>query len=98
MQNKIFSLEYTAKGDLKGIKVDHKNLIELLYSFGFRRWDLGKDFTFAKIQDHVIEEVTVTDIQDTLINHIKNLPEKLDDGVSREELLQKFYTSPGICS
>jgi hypothetical protein len=92
----IFFLEYTAKGQLKGIKIDHKNLIELLYDMGFRRWDIGRDFTFAKVIDQVIEEVSVTDIQDSLISWVKSLPELLDQGVKRKYLIQKFYTSPGV--
>ena len=79
-----------------GIKIDHKKFIEVLYSFGFRRFDIGKDYIFVRILDQIVTEVKITEIQDELIRYIKGLPLILHEGITRDELLTKFYTSPGM--
>ena len=79
-----------------GIRIDHKKFIELLYSFGIRRFDISDVYIFVRIRDQIVTEVRVTEIQDELIKYIKNLPSILHEGITRDELLTKFYTSPGI--
>lgn len=95
--------EIVSKGDLKW-KIDHLKLIGFLRSIGYRRFDIGKDFIFTQIIDRVIDEVTVTQIQDMVMDYIERLPyfmnedEELqhESGITRNQLLSKFYTSPAI--
>lgn len=93
----LFTVEYNSKGLRRGIKINHKSLIENLYLMGFRRWDINGNFIFAKLESRVIAEVSVTDIQDAVIDFVKSQNEIIEGtDVDREELLQKFFTSPGI--
>ena len=96
-KEKVFYFGTYGKDNVRtGLKIDHKKFIELLYSFGFRRYDIENTYTFVRIQDQIVKEVQVTEIQDELINYIKDLPPVLEEDIGRDELLTKFYTSPGI--
>ncbi len=95
-QKQIFFPEYNAKGENKGIKIDHKAYIDLLFDMGYRRMDLERDFIFVKLHDGVLAEVTPVEIQDALISWVKDLPYQLQDGVTRDQLLEKIFKSPGV--
>jgi hypothetical protein len=81
-------------------KIDHLKLSNFIRSKGYRRYDIGKDYIFIKIVDRVIDEVTVTHMQDMIMDYIDNLSYdsewEHESGITRDELLSKFYTSPAI--
>ncbi|MFA6924418.1 MAG: BT4734/BF3469 family protein [Bacteroidales bacterium] len=91
----FYSPIYDNNNNIKDLKINYKKFIELLYSFGFKRFDIDTDFIFIKIDNQVIQQVTITQIQDYFIKYVKSLPEKLYKGVKREFLLDKFYRNPG---
>lgn len=78
-------------------KVDHRKFIGYLQSQGFRRFDIGKDYIFIGMDEKVIDEVTITYIQDEIIKYINELDKEIleETGIERETLLYKFYASPG---
>lgn len=73
----------------KGIEIDKLNLLTLLFKFGFRRFDISNGFSFVRVMDNIIQEVTTQQIQDSLFDHLKSLPEKLEKNVSREDVTKK---------
>jgi len=77
-------------------KIDHRKFILHLLKSGFRRFDINDDFIFVKIRHRIIHEVTITSIQDEVIHYIETLSQNELDGITTEELLSKFYTSPAI--
>jgi len=81
-------------GNTKDIKIDYPKWIDILYKLGFRRFDIEKSFVFTRIIDQIIEEVSVTHIQDAFINYLEKLPDNLHGGISRESLISKFYRNP----
>lgn len=85
------------QGEIKW-RIDHHKFIQFLRFFGFRRFDINHEYIFIKIKSRIIEEVSITQIQDEVIEYIKTIDQKIlnDDGITRDELLSKFYTSPGI--
>lgn len=90
-----FSRVLNKSGEIEW-KIDHRKFIEHLLASGFRRFDISDNFIFIKIKDRIIDEVTITRIQDEVIKHIKALSKNGLGEISREELLSKFYISPGI--
>ena len=90
----FYSPTYDKDGNLKDLKIDYIKWIEVLYRLGFRRFDMDKNFVFVRIVDQIIEEVSVTHIQDAFINYLENLPEEVSNGISREFLIGKFYRQP----
>jgi hypothetical protein len=79
-------------------KIDHLKFIEFLRSQGFRRYDVNHEYIFVKIHRRIIEVIPITRIQDEVIKYCESLNEYYldEDGITREELLSKFYTSPAI--
>lgn len=86
-------------GDRKW-KIDHRKFIGFIFGKGYRRFDIGKDYIFILIQEKVIDEIPVTQIQDEVMHYIRNLDNEFlkneGNGISKVELLSKFYTSPTI--
>lgn len=90
-------------GDLRW-KINHLKLIAFIRSKGFRRFDIGKDYIFVQIVEKVIEEVTTTNMQDMVFSYLESLTFEMNDkdkivhesGITYNELLSKFYTSPTI--
>lgn len=95
-------------------KIDHLRFVKFLIKNGFRRMDIGKEYIFILILNKIINEVTITEIQDFVIFWIEsadkkyfkideeeNDEEEIDENetyqrlIKREELINKFYTSPG---
>lgn len=95
----IFWFAEIVKSETKW-KIDHLKLIRFIRSKGYRRFDIGKDYIFVQIIDRVIDEITVTNIQDMIIDYINYLSYddelKHESGITRDQLLSKFYTSPAI--
>ena len=77
-------------------KIDHLAFIYFLRHSGFRRFDINEDYIFVKIKDHIIEEIPIHKIQDFVMQHINTLEEEDLEGVTIQELLSKFVTSPAI--
>lgn len=92
-----FSEVTNKQGDIKW-RIDHHKFIQFLRFSGFRRFDINHEYIFVKIKSRIIEEVSITQIQDEVIEYIKTIDQKIlnGDGITRDELLSKFYTSPGI--
>ncbi len=76
------------------VKFNYRKFIDLLYSFGYRRFDLDKQYIFVRVERQIISEVTTVQIQDHFISWIKSLPQKLDFEISRNFLIEKIYKSP----
>ncbi len=98
-QIKIFWFsEQDKEGNVKNCKVDHLKFIDFLKEQGFRRYDVQEDFTFIKITDNIIEEVTTTYIQDFVINYIKSFYDanRKEEEITEEQVLNAFYRSPNI--
>lgn len=79
-------------------KIDHLKFIEFLRLSGFRRYDINQEYIFIRIDQRVIEEITVHGIMDEVLKYIESIDElHLEiDGITRDELNSKFYTSPAI--
>jgi len=92
----VFYYGVYKENEQTGVKIDHKKFIEVLYSLGFRRFDIGKDYIFVQLNDQIVSEVTMTKMQDTFINYINDLPSVLHEAIKKDELLTKFYTNPGL--
>lgn len=79
---------------ISDVKINYRKFIDLLYSFGFRRFDLDKQFIFVRVERQIVNEVTTIQIQDYFISWIKSLPQKLEFDVDRNFLLEKIFKSP----
>lgn len=76
------------------VKINYRKFIDLLYSFGFRRFDLDKQFIFVRVEKQIVCEVTTIQIQDYFIWWLKSLPAKLEYDINRNFLIEKIYKSP----
>ncbi len=96
--NTFWYSELANKSGDKRWKIDHRKLIGFIHKNGFRRFDIGTEYIFVRIRNKVIEEVQVTTIQDEVMKYVNDVPvEKLTkSGISKTELVGKFYTSPAI--
>lgn len=90
----LYKVKKDQDGIVKDLNIQHTKFLELLQSFGFRRFDLEREFTFVKVKENVVEEISKTHIQDTFFRFLKSLPETLPDGLSKEFLREKFTKSP----
>ncbi|MBW8334855.1 MAG: hypothetical protein K0M40_22755 [Prolixibacteraceae bacterium] len=92
-----YSKVVNKQGDIEW-KINHREFIEFLRYIGFRRYDINQQYIFVKIKKRIIEEATVHGIADDVMRYIDSIDESflIEDGISREELASKFYTSPAI--
>ena len=90
----IFKNDETGNQFLKDIKINYVKFIELIYSFGFRRFDIDKDFIYIQLKENVIKEVTILQIQDYFFNYLELLKEELAHGVTKKSLKEKIYNNP----
>lgn len=89
--------EKDRKGNTIGCKIDSYKLIQLIRARGFRRFDVGQDFTFIKIEDNLIDEANPTQIQDNSLSFVNGLGDGMLKGdVTKMDLLSKFYSSPQL--
>jgi len=79
---------------LKDIKINYVKFIELLYSFGFRRFDIERDFIYIHLKESVIKEVSILQIQDYFFNYLESLPDVLSNDVLKKNLKEKIYNNP----
>jgi VirE N-terminal domain/Primase C terminal 2 (PriCT-2) len=79
---------------LKDIKINYVKFTELIYSFGFRRFDIDKEFIYVQLQSNVIKEVTRLQIQDFFFSYLEGLPDALSNGITKKALKEKMYNNP----
>lgn len=94
----IFYKAVFKAGEIVDVVIVNVKYIELLYSWGYRRYDIGEEFVFIKITDNVIKKVTNQQILDELIDHINSLPEEIEDEgnnkIKKHLLKEKIFKSP----
>jgi hypothetical protein len=93
---KFYHQEFNRKTGKHEIKIDVYRLMQLLFSFGFRRFDLenSEDFIFVHIRQNVVKEVSRHHIIDYFFNWLdKNYQDekvKLDN--LKEQLMKGLAT------
>lgn len=90
----VFKTDDDGQQVLKDIKINYVKFIELLYSFGYRRYDIDKDFIYIQLKETVIKEVTVLQIQDYFFSYLDSLPDELSNGIYKKSLKEKIYNNP----
>lgn len=85
---------------VKDVRINYTIWTKLLYSMGYRRFDLGvKGFIFVKVENRVLLEITITQVQDEFIKFLKQMPIENETYDLQEELhdciIEKFYKSIG---
>ena len=85
---------------VKDVRINYTIWTKLLYSMGYRRFDLGvKGFIFVKIENRVLKEITITQIQDEFISHLRKMEIETETYALQDELkeqiIEKFYKSIG---
>lgn len=92
--------QLTDKGGQRNVelKIDHYEFINYIYDLGYRRYDVNNDFIFIQLTGKIIDQVTVTQIQDHIIQKIKNLPDEFweKEGTRKSQLLTKLHAAPGV--
>jgi hypothetical protein len=91
-------LKFNKDGVFLDLKVKLVELRDLLRSFGFVRYDLGKNFIYAKLYEKVIEEVSANQIIDEFETWLNVLPKKIeigDDVIEKKYLLNKIFNGIG---
>lgn len=71
----------------KDVVIADLNLLELLKSFGYRRYDIeGGGYSFVEVKNNIVCEVQPQNIQDSFSRYLKTLPEKIEPHVTRYDL------------
>lgn len=84
---------------LTDLKIDYVKFDQLIYSLGYRRFDMDSDFSFIRIEHNIITQVQPHQIQDHFLRYIDALPETIAAGIKREYLKTKIYKAPeNYCS
>lgn len=74
------------------ISVNRPRFIDLLHANGiYLYFPGGNSYVLCKITDCFIEEITTERIKKIVRDHVNSLPEKLDCGITRIELLDFLY-------
>lgn len=90
----FFKIILDRESRFNGLKINYIKFNEILYSFGFRRYDIERGNIYIKIKNQIIEEVFKNNIQDQFMDFLKSLPEKINKDVTRESIIEKFISSP----
>jgi len=90
----FYSPKFDNRQNVVDVIINYTKLNELLLSFGFRRFDVEADFIIVKVEKNVVEKVNVTTVQDSLFNYLDSLRQQLENGITREMLIEKFNKSP----
>ncbi len=78
-------------GNVKDIVILHSNFNDLLYSYGFRRFDIDRsNYIIVKIANNVLEKVAPVQVQDTFFRLLELLPDEIHDKIPRQLLKEKF--------
>lgn len=87
----LYRVNRHSDGRFKDINIIQHKFNNLLFSFGFRRYDIDlNSWIFVRLEKNIIQRVSITTIQDSFFRYLKSLPEKLNDEISREILIEKF--------
>jgi VirE N-terminal domain/Primase C terminal 2 (PriCT-2) len=92
--NPIFKTDDEGNQVLKDIKINYVKFTELIYSFGYRRFDIDTDFIYVKLQSNVITQVTKLKIQDCFFEYLETLPNELSNGITKKVLKEKMFNNP----
>jgi hypothetical protein len=77
--------------DWTEIKIDYTKFIDLMFSFGFRRYDIPNGFVIVRVIDNVIEQYYPVATQDFFLNWFESLPNDLGNGVTKDRVKEKIY-------
>ncbi len=91
--NKFYTIVQTKQG--REISINHHELLELLKSFGFRRYDLDNldNFTFIKIDKNIVQQVEKQAIIDAFFEWLNE--NHTAEDVSLNDLKGKIYKGLG---
>jgi hypothetical protein len=92
--NPIFKTDDEGNQVLKDIKINYVKFTELIYSFGYRRFDIDTDFIYVQLQSNVITQVTKLKIQDCFFEYLETLPYELSNGITKKVLKEKMFNNP----
>lgn len=81
----------------KGVRIVQHKFIELLKRLGFRRYTVGEKFVIVRVQDNIIEEVSVPDLRLFVKEYFEDLPDDLEEITfcPKDELVEKLTCSLG---
>lgn len=93
----FYSIKIVGAGDnlVRTIKINYLKLVQRLKMLGFCRMDVNKNSFIVRIKNNIVEEVTPQQIIDTFIDYINQYPDNFEDGVMRDQLVNKIYGSLG---
>jgi|GEM_PF-1887955 len=78
-------------GDVKRIGISMSNFNDLLYQFGFRRFDIDRtSFIIVRMVNNVLSPVAPVQVQDMFFKLIAALPEKIHDDIPTYMLKERF--------
>lgn len=80
------------------LKIDHYEFINYIYDLGYRRYDVNNDFIFILLTGKIIDQVSITQIQDHIIRKIKELPDEFweKEGTRQSQILTKLHAAPTV--
>jgi hypothetical protein len=97
-EEKLYNFyEYTEKVNRKGIVYETKitikpqRLLACLNRLGFWRMDMNGTTQFVEIINNVVDVVEPKSIIDAMTIHLQKLPDELNDGLLKEDLIDKIY-------
>lgn len=83
--------KWNNEGEIKSIQISMSNFNDLLYSFGFRRFDIDLgSFIIVKMVNNVLSPVAPVQVQDMFFKLIAALPEKIHNDIPTFMLKEKF--------
>ena len=87
--NVVFKVNSDGTKQFKGVEIDKLNFLSLLFSFGYRRFDINNGFSFVKVQNNIVQEVQTQHIQDNFLDYVKALPDKPEKQITKQDLHRK---------
>ena len=77
---------YKEKGK---VKIDNPAFLQVLGNEGFRKFYIGKEYLFVKVEKNIVREVQSVNMKDFVKSYIRDLGDDLGEGISREIILSK---------
>ncbi len=91
VKNLCYVEKFTSDGDIKSIGISMSNFNDLLYNFGFRRFDIDRTvFIIVRIVNNVLSPVAPVEVQDMFFKLIASLPETIHDNIPTFMLKERF--------
>lgn len=80
------------RGDQGGLEIRRLELIRFLEDRGFRKTYLPgqQESTLVRLADNILERTSVEKMKDEVMTCVRNLPDELPGGISRDELEEKL--------